>query len=924
MRPLKLTMQAFGPYAEKTVIDMEQLGGQGLYLITGDTGAGKTTIFDGVCYALFGKASGDSRTVNMFRSEYAEPGVITYAELLFDYGGTKYLVHREPRQKIPKKRGEGETDLNTTIEIYVYGQEKPIASGENEVNDRIRSILGLDHGQYRNVAMIAQGSFAELLNTKTESRTKILSAIFSTGKYRVLQERLKEEANAVYRSYKDSELKIGSLLGNIRLGAEDPYREEISFAAQNPESAADTDIEDICQKALEYEKAEAKKAADEYKEADKQHKTATLALENGKKLTELFHKLEQSEKDMQELLPELEKAEKDAKAMHEKLPEHKALIGQIAAEEKQLQLYDDAEAVLKEAEKLSKAADAENKKLEALNGQLSADTKKREELKKFITDLGDIGAKLAETSGKADKLGGELEHIKAIGVEFSEADKLKEKEKSARKAYESAQQEMERLEKHYSGLFALYLAEQAGLLAKELEEGKPCPVCGSVHHPQKASISEKAPDKQTVDKASAELDTARNTALKAASYHAGARSAHEKAVESAMAHAGKYAEGCTPEKALENARNDYKQINDELKKLISAQKELTNQAKQTTAAEQESAVLEKRIEENSKNISSLQGSLRELTAKAEEKKLTAKKQLDSLPCADKAEAMKHISELKAKQSALEKAISDADNKLAQLEKQRTELSGHLSELKEQTKRKNRPDCEALDLSMKECAKRARSALDKRDETVKCLSSAEDTLKKIRSELASNRALSREYSIKNALNSTVNGTLAGKQRVTLEVFAQMEYFDRILAHANVRLLQMTNGQYELIRSGTSRGNTKIGLDIDVNDHFTGSTRSIRSLSGGESFMASLALALGFSDEIQQSSGGVRIDSMFVDEGFGTLDDETLDQAIKALNGLAENSRLVGIISHVPELKEKIDRQIVVTKDKSLGSAVKIIT
>jgi exonuclease SbcC len=924
MRPLKLTVQAFGPYAEKTEIDMEQLGGQGLYLITGDTGAGKTTIFDGVCYALFGKASGDSRTVNMFRSEYAEPGVITYAELLFDYGGTKYIVHREPRQKIPKKRGEGETDLNTTNEIYLYGQEKPIASGENEVNERIKAILGLDHGQYRNVAMIAQGSFAELLNTKTESRTKILSAIFSTGKYRVLQDRLKEEANAVYRKYKDSELRIGSLLGNIRLSAEDPCRGEIAMAAQNPESAADTDIEEVCQMALDYEKSEAKKASDEYKAADKQHKDSALALDSGKKLSGLFDKLELAEKEMQSLLPELEKAGSEAKTMREKLPELNELIGQIATEEKQLRFYDDAEAKLKEADNLTKTASAEQKKLEALNAQLSADTKRREELKKLITDLGDIGAKLAETSGEAEKRNDELKRTKEIGAELSAANKLKEREISARKVFEAAKTEQERLDKCYSELFTLYLAEQAGLLAEELEEGKPCPVCGSVHHPQKAVRSEKAPDKQTVDKASSELDNARNIALKAASDHAAARSAHEKAVEAAMAHAGKYAENSTPEQALENARNDYKHISDALKKLIAKQTELAKQANQKTDAEQESAMLEKRTADNSSAIAELQSSLRELTAKAEEKRLTAKKQLDDLPCADKAEAMKHITALKANHAALEKAISDADNKLALLEKQRTELSGRLNELKEQTKRKKRPDCEALEFSVKESAKLAKAALDKRDEALKCLASAEDTLKNIKSELANNRELSREFSIKNALNSTVNGNLTGKQRVTLEVFAQLEYFDRILAHANVRLLQMTNGQYELIRSDTSRGNTKIGLDIDVNDHFTGSTRSIRSLSGGESFMASLALALGFSDEIQQSSGGVRIDSMFVDEGFGTLDDETLDQAIKALNGLAENSRLVGIISHVPELKEKIDRQIVVTKDKSLGSAVKIIT
>ena len=924
MRPLKLTVQAFGPYSGRTEIDMEKLGGQGLYLITGDTGAGKTTIFDGVCYALFGKASGDSRTVNMFRSEYAEAGVITYAELEFEYGGTKYLVHREPRQKVPKKRGEGETDLNTTNELYIFGQEKPLASGENELNEKITGILGLDHSQYRNVAMIAQGSFAQLLNTKTESRTKILSAIFQTGKYWTLQERLKTEANAVYRKYERSVDSIRYLLENIKLGADDPFRGEIYAAAATPEAAADTDIEDVCLKALDHEKAAARSAKAEYSEAEKKHKAAAMALDSGNKLSGLFDKLADTEANMKILLPELEKAEKEASEMRDRIPEQKALIGRIAAEEKLLPNYDEAESVLKEAEKLKQSAEAEKKKLSALNDKLAADSKRLDELKKLTAELGDIGAMQAETSGEAEKRKDELERINAIGKELSDADKLKDKVTAAHKAYEITQEEMALHEKRHSELFALYLAEQAGLLAEKLEDGKPCPVCGSIHHPHKAVISEKAPDKQTVDKAAAVLEKARGAAIKAASDHAAAKSKHEKAVEDAMAHAGKYADGCTPGKALENARNDYKVINNELKELQKKQAELAEQAEKKSAAEKETAELEKAVAENIQNIAASQVDLKEYTAKAEEMTRSASKQLEALPYKDKAEAMKQIAVLKDRQTALDKAISDAEERLTKLEKQRTELTGRLSELKDQTKDQERPDLETLESAVKECAKLSKAALERRDETINCLTSAEDTLKKLRTEMAENRELRREHGIKYALSCTLNGTLTGKQRVSLETFAQMEYFDRILAHANVRLLQMTNGQYELIRSDTSRGTTKTGLDIDVNDHFTGSIRSIRSLSGGESFMASLALALGFSDEIQRSSGGVRIDSMFVDEGFGTLDDETLDKAITALNGLAENSRLVGIISHVPELKERIDRQIIVTKDKSQGSTVKIVT
>ena len=195
---------------------------------------------------------------------------------------------------------------------------------------------------------------------------------------------------------------------------------------------------------------------------------------------------------------------------------------------------------------------------------------------------------------------------------------------------------------------------------------------------------------------------------------------------------------------------------------------------------------------------------------------------------------------------------------------------------------------------------------------------------ITAELKNNLELMKQHMWMSELSRTADGSVSNQAKIQLETYVQLEYFDRILAHANVRLLQMTGGQYELVRSEQKNGNAKVGLDIDVKDYYTDTVRSIKSLSGGESFMASLALALGFSDEIQQSAGGIRLDSMFVDEGFGTLDDESLTQAVKTLSSLAEDSRLVGIISHVPELKDKLDKQIVVRKNKQLGSTVEIVT
>ncbi|MBQ8107708.1 MAG: SMC family ATPase, partial [Ruminococcus sp.] len=267
---------------------------------------------------------------------------------------------------------------------------------------------------------------------------------------------------------------------------------------------------------------------------------------------------------------------------------------------------------------------------------------------------------------------------------------------------------------------------------------------------------------------------------------------------------------------------------------------------------------------------------------------------------------------------------DSEKLLSELERSHGELLGQIGELLGQTKDKQKPDMDALQKQLLEIREKHRSTLKERDEALQCSGSCTDALKRLKAELGKNERLQSELAMKQPISMTANGSHNQKQKITLETYVQMEYFDRILELANIRLLTMTNGQYELVRSSRGKGQAKTGLEIDVTDHFSASTRNIRSLSGGETFMASLALALGFSDEIQRCSGGIRIDSMFVDEGFGSLDDESLDQAVKTLSTLAENSGLVGIISHVPELKEKLDKKIIVRKDRTNGSTVEIIS
>ena len=925
MKPITLTMQAFGPYAEKTTIDFAKLGGNGLYLVAGDTGAGKTTIFDGVCYGLFGKASGFSRTNDMFRSEYAGAETKTFVELEFSYCGKLYKVHREPKQKTLKKSGKGLTDLNTVNELYIEGQLTPLASGEEKINKMIKEILGLNYEQYHNVAMIAQGSFAELLNASTEERTKILSAIFRTGKYSELQEKLRLNTSEAKESYERSNDHILHLLKGVELSDDDPEDDTIREAAESADSvrAAEKYIEECCVKARDFEEEKSKEASQAHAAAEKAHKSAALELENGRKLSELFNKLSAASKGLAELAPELEKAAQNAETQRKRKPELTELIGRLAAEKKQLQLYDSAETLMKESEMLNKNAVILKNDLDKLQKSIEADNKHHEELKKFIEELGDIGAKLANAQNEVENRAKQLEEIKALGNELRNAKDLGENAVSALEDLKCKKAKSLKAAEEHTALFNLYISEQAGLLAEELENDKPCPVCGSTHHPNKANRSEKAPDKQAVDKAKSALDKALHETETASNFYASIKAKYDQAIESAVSHAGKYGEGLTPEQILVNTREQYVIVN---KALISAKNrsiELSEKQDRKNKAERELAEIEKRVKLSEQKLSEGSSNLKAMTATAEEKRRQGEKQLADLPHANKRDAMNNIAALNKKCAEMEQAIEQAEKRFAELEKRRTELNGALGELKEQTDGKVQPDIETLSRNLKDAASAANDALEQRDHAKRRFNSASSLLKNIHDELIVNKKLNDDYAMKKAVSETANGNLSGKQKVPLETYVQMEFFDRILANANIRLLQMSDRQYELVRSTGSKGRAKSGLELDVKDHFGSANRSVKSLSGGESFMASLALALGFSDEIQRSSGGVQIDSMFVDEGFGSLDEQSLGKALKTLKGLADNSRLVGVISHVPELDEVINKKIIVTKDKAKGSTAKII-
>lgn len=923
MRPIKITMNAFGPYSSKTVVDTELFGGHGLYLITGDTGAGKTTIFDAVCYALFGEASGDLRKAEMFRSQYAEESEVTYVEMIFEYSGRRFRVYREPKQMSLKKRGEGYRERNAVGELYNDDTGELIASGETQVTKAVKEIIGLDLKQYRNIAMIAQGSFAQLLTASTADRTKILSAIFSTGNYSELQRRIVADYAKTKNDHDDTQLRIRTLLSAMKLSDNDPSREYIQQAARLEVQTDCEELVKVCTNAAEYEKENLKRRDEAYKKADTALKRSLTELDSAKKLFEQFERKNDAQKRYAETEIKLSEAKKVLEEQKRNKPEIEKLIGLVAAEKEKLKDYDMAEKLMSEAQSLKKQADKAAKDSAALESRGNKCRADIEKAKALLSGLDDIKAELVKCESETKSLSEKRSEIKDLGKELRIVIDTREKLKSETELLKQYSAQFDKANNVYLSAYKAYIEDQAGILAGSLRDGEPCPVCGSKDHPAPACIRPDTVDKNTVDALNAEVEKSREI-LNDQSGVCGKIKERLKVLTSAAEEKAEKYLGCRAiDDAIELARRMYSSVDKELIKSTEKYKVLSEKQKQKETARTALDGLEKDLAQLTEKQKAASSEAIKLSASAEEKDCSAKSQLEKLPFKSKNEAKDNIAAIENKRDSLQKALHQAEEKVRSLTLTSGELKGALDLLILQTKGKQQPDIEKLEEAHKQLSTEIKAAMKLRDEANSCLTACNDTVKKLTAEVAVQTQLDSELRMKTPIYRTAAGMVAQKEKVQLETYAQLEYFNKILAHANVRLLQMTNGQYELLRSLDKKGNSKTGLDLDVIDHFSASVRSISSLSGGESFMASLSLALGFSDEIQQSSGGIRIDSMFVDEGFGSLDDDTLEQAVRVLTALAENTRLIGIISHVGELKEKLSRQIVVKKDRAKGSTVEVI-
>lgn len=918
MRPIKLTMSAFGPYAGEEVLDMEQLGRGGLYLITGVTGAGKSSIFDAICYALYGDLSGKSRDAKMFRSQYADPKTETFVELVFDYNGRRYRVRRNPDYMRPKTRGEGFTAQKADAELeYPDGRK---VTKVKEVNQAIEEIMGIDRSQFTQIAMIAQGDFRDLLLAKTEVRMKIFQKLFNTQRFYALQERLKEESNGLANENQKLADSISQYTEGIECAPDTPLMgtvqqakdgnmltEEVMHLLEALNAQDEVLRTDILtrQKAIDEQlsgtdvllgKVDAQQKAQRQKAAAEAALTGQQAeLENCRAAYEV----------QQNLAPERELREKRSAAISAELPGYKEL------EEKRTALKQ------------------QQKNLVQLHGQLETEQSHAKQLKEQyqqqkteLEGLRDADAEKATMEGAHFRQGDKSRKLSDLQLAVRKLNRMQDSLRTAQNTYLDCAAEAKKCRDTYQAMHQAYLDEQAGILAEILVDGEPCPVCGSCTHPHKAVKSERAPSKAELENAERRKQDAEGAEFSASADAGAAKAAYETHRDAVLTSAVPLMGEVTLEELPDRLQTMQAETADALNALKEALQKIEDRLNRKAQLEKSQPMLERQMDTSAEACGNLERQI--ASGKNEQKNLEERvKTLENqLQFSGKSEAEQEIKKLNAaNQQAwknLDRAKQAVDDCLAEINTQKGKLEAAEKLLEQQEEL----DWETLTARQAELRGQKQTLQEAFQAVSDRLSANGKIYNNIKKQAAGVSAVEQRYRWLKVLSDTAIGKYPNK--IMLETYVQMNYFDRVLEWANTRLMTMSEGQYELIRRRDPKDNrSQTGLDLDVIDHYNGSVRMVNSLSGGESFMASLALALGMSDEIQASAGGIHLDTMFVDEGFGSLSEDALQQAIKVLMGLSEGNRLVGIISHVAELKEVIDKQIIVKKDREKGSHATIV-
>ena len=872
MKPVELRISGWGPYKELQMIDFTRMEERGLFLITGATGAGKTTIFDAIMYALYGCMSGEVREKGSVRSDFAKPDTPTFVELSMTHKGESYHIYRNPEYLRPRKRkgADGKELTKEKEKAILTLPDGSSVEGSSEVTRKIEELLCLDYRQFKQISMIAQGEFTKLLTASSQEKTKIFRQIFDTGLYERIAQLLKERSNAIYKEVSGYRHKMDE---DVELYH--PLEESAEVFATLVQGEA-YDYEAV----LAFLKEEKKRIGKEEKEVLAQ-----------------YQKLEERTLVLNGKLVEAQKAAELQKSL-ERETERKQLLDHRKEEmqQKEILLWKaDRAGEIRQQELLCEESAKQIDKIKQQIQHLQEETGLREQQILTLQKLPEYQADFEAACERKEKLS-EQERESEHNIELCK--QLEAQLKQLQEVYLKLEQEELLARQTYEETEHRYRHNLAGILSSELEENRPCPVCGSLHHPAPAAVTEEHLTREKVDQAK---KTWLQKQEKTMHQHGETMAARGKA-EQAKEKGGELL------KAIGQMQEQMDQLPAEIKALLSKYTRKSFEGELNR-------LLQLRVEraEKQEQILTLQEELQkgqELFREREEERDIL---LTKYGFASREE---YQGSLLSKEQ-----IEAGKRELQDYEKNCRANEELLQHLKEQVQELVLADPVKLKEELKEALEEKRAVQQMLSKKQESRNLTERTYISLKTKLAGLKETMERYTLVKGLDDLANGN--NKKRLVFEQYVLISCFEEILYAANLRLQTMSAGRYELRRvRGIVDARSKDNLEMEVLDYYTGKYRSVKTLSGGESFKVSLSLALGMSDVIQAQSGGIRVETMFIDEGFGTLDGESLDQACLVLQGLTESNRLIGLISHVPELSEKIPDQIRIHKTNT-GSYAEVV-
>jgi len=1023
MRAIKLSLTAFGPYLEKQTVDFDRLGDESIFLITGPTGAGKTTIFDAICYALYGKASVSDRDQDSLRSHFAAVEEPTEVEFRFALNNHVYEIVRNPKQLKKKERGEGYTEEPAKAVLYeiIENEKQLVSSRIKDVNETIEEKLGFDYEQFRKMVLIPQGEFRKLISENSKDREAILQKIFRTHFYEKMTDELKVQSKQLEAEIKklDTDFQYG--FTKVEWNHNEPQESDT-----NEQLLEKLKLEIVETKKIELEQQKLKeKQLEKVAMMEKKLQKASIIEEKFKEQESLQKENEQLEekkeaivlkkerlqlgKIAQQIIPFEEQSnarKSEWNIQVERLRKQEELLRQIQydfsivksnyqdaanREQERENLKEEVKNAKKQLEQVTAYLELRNKvknlklenekddkELQSIEIGLKKNDTKIDEYEKQLANEGILTKAFYETKDALGKQEDLKKKLLDYQLEHSKLIKLRKKYTIAQQLYKEKQDEIKQLEVKYDALVLAQNEQYASVLAGQLISGEPCPVCGSIHHPQKATGKTIEKDfeeieqlKVLIQKKKAEFESVQLEFVD----HKTNGQTQRTVVDKLQDELNDSFPNITIESVqtiLMNVNNEIRSLNEKQKGIILKQKEieLIQQEKESIKnknleLKQTFDLISKRIQERKEELARTEAITNEIEKQLPEnltdpvafRHIVEDKENQYKQMIQEWEKLKtsyeKTNELLQKQTTVFEQLQDFEKEMKesyeiqykkyinamkengfdnheeyqnaklpldeqkQMEEEIEEyetaikrIRYRLEQLSEQLINAERINLEIIEEEVTKC----KGKLQKTQESLLSIHAKikqdEGTLSNLVDVLNKIRELEEDYYIVGSLADLSSGNNA--LRLSFERYVLASFLDEILIQANIRLDRMTDHRYHLIRSGeVAKRGAQSGLDLEVMDHHTGITRSVRTLSGGEGFKAALSLALGLADVVQAHAGGVQLDTLFIDEGFGTLDEISLQQAIDCLKDLQESNRLLGIISHVPALKNEIHTKLVIS-------------